>query len=89
MGASESRNEAVEELASLQFSPEDVAIIAEFDATEFDTDEVLAAAYMRGRLKAQGEVRRAVLQMAKQGSTPAQKQFMQLIEDDAASGHSR
>jgi len=37
-------------------------------------------AYLRGRLKAQAEVRRSIVSMAKQGSSPAHKQFLELAE---------
>jgi len=60
-----------QELAMLQFSREEVKTI-----TGADVDE---ESYMRGRLMAQAEVRRAILVEAKKGSSPAQKQFQDLI----------
>jgi predicted kinase len=73
--------EAMEELAELQFTTGEVAIIMECEESVFESDEKAAAAYMRGKLRAQAEVRKAMLQMAKQGSTPAQKEFQKLAEN--------
>ena len=70
----------IEELASLQFSVAEVAII--LDATEqaLAEGEPLRA-YLRGRLKAQAEVRRSIVSMARQGSNPAHKQFLELAAE--------
>ncbi len=70
----------IEELAALQFSVAEVAII--MDATEqaLGEGEPLRA-YLRGRLKAQAEVRRSIVSMAKQGSNPAHKQFLELAAE--------
>jgi len=43
---------------------------------------------MKTQENAQAEVRRAILQMAKQGSTPAQKQFQDLGAASEPHGHS-
>ena len=64
-----------EELAALQFSAEEIQTI-----TGLPTDEM---AYKRGRLLAQAEVRKSILQLAKQGSTPAQKQFLEMSEQSS------
>lgn len=60
-----------ESLATLQFSRDEIALI-----TGAPTDE---HAFLRGTLIAQAEVRKSILQMAKQGSSPAQKQFLDLV----------
>jgi len=66
----------IEELAQLQFSDKEIAVIMEMDPADLvqhhhqDVD--------RGRLLAEAEVRKSILQLAKQGSTPAQKEFMAL-----------
>jgi hypothetical protein len=78
--AEHERYKQIEELAELQFTTAEVAIIMECEESIFAKDEKAAASYMRGKLKAQAEVRRAMLQMAKQGSTPAQKEFQKLAE---------
>jgi hypothetical protein len=68
--------EQIEELAALQFTDEEIATVLRMDINK------LAADYRvnvdRGRLLAEAEVRRSLLQMAKQGSSPAQKAFMEL-----------
>lgn len=69
----------IEELAGLQFSIEQIALILEIDESEFDAP-VYAKAYLRGKLKAEAEIRKSIFQLAKQGSTPAQKQMMEIIE---------
>ena len=69
-------NEQISEMAMLQFTDKEIATITQLDP------DVLVQGYSsdidRGRLLAEAEVRKSVLQMAKQGSTPAQKQFMDL-----------
>jgi len=57
-----------EELAMLQFSKEEIQLI-----TGSEVDET---SFQRGTLQAQAQVRQAILKAAKDGSTPAQKQFL-------------
>lgn len=71
----------ITEIAALQFKLEEVALIVEAPATIFDDDPAALRAFLVGRLQAQAEVRKAMLQMAKQGSTPAQKEFSKLSEE--------
>lgn len=68
--------QAAQEFAELQFTDAQIALIM-----EMDIDLLLerhAQDIDRGRLLAEAEVRRSILQLAKQGSTPAQKEFMDL-----------
>lgn len=64
-----------EELGMLQFADEEIAVILGRRMTKKDHCDA-----KRGRLKAEAEVRQAILTMAKQGSTPAQKQVIELIQ---------
>ncbi len=64
--------QAQEELGTLQFSREEVELIT---GEKVDEDS-----YMRGKLLARAEVCRSILQQAKQGSSPAQKEFLKLID---------
>ena len=71
----------------LQFTPRECAIIMglpqhaeEFIGAAEDLDTPIGAAYQRGRLLAIAEVRRKVLEMAKQGSSPAQATFLQTVD---------
>ena len=73
----------ITEVAALQFKPEEVALILEVPSTIFDDDPAALRAFLVGRLQAQAEVRRAMLQMAKQGSTPAQKEFAKISEESS------
>lgn len=73
----------VEDMARLQFSPEEVAIICGIPSGAMRASEDIATAFLRGRLKAQAEVRQALVSMAVQGSTPAISQFHQLAESTA------
>ena len=66
----------IENLAELQFSKKEIQIILDI---HLDTEKEKTA-YLRGRLKAQAEVRKAIFTQAKQGSTPAQTQFIKLME---------
>lgn len=69
------RKEIVE-LAMLQFFDDEIAAIMEMDKAELL--KKYSDAIDKGRLLAEAEVRRSILQLAKQGSTPAQKQFLEL-----------
>ncbi len=64
--------EEQESLAMLQFSRDEVKVIT---GNEIDEES-----FLRGTLKAQAEVRQSILQMAKQGSSPAQKQFLDFVK---------
>jgi len=70
----------VEELATLQFSMEEVAVIIDKPVGELSEGDPMRA-YLRGRLKAQADVRRSIVSMAKQGSAQAHKQFLELAEE--------
>lgn len=63
----------IEELASLQFTEEEIKTIT-------GLDELNLTAMNRGRLKAMAEVRKSIFSQAKQGSSPAQKEYMALIK---------
>ena len=67
--------EQIEELAGLQFADFEIATICGLERADLAT---YRQHIDRGRLRAEAEVRRAILTMAKQGSTPAQKQLMEL-----------
>lgn len=73
-----SEADQVADLAELQFTDQEIATIMEMDPQELI--DRYAAAVDRGRLKAEAEVRRSILALAKQGSNQAQKQFMALNE---------
>mgnify|MGYP003146465034 CR=1 FL=1 len=70
-------------LGELQFSVEEVAAIMEIDFKTFEReikkDPKISIIYRRGMLKADAAVRKAIFEQAKQGSTPAQKQMIELI----------
>lgn len=71
----------ISELAELQFTVCEISIIIEKEPDFFDKNQKALKAFLKGRLSAQAEVRKAMLQMAKQGSTPAQKEFQKLSEE--------
>ncbi len=68
--------EEIEKLGELQFTGSEVSIMCELKE-KFTPEQ--KRAYLKGQLKAEAEVRLAILKMAKQGSTPAQKQFQDLV----------
>ncbi len=76
--------EKIEELAELQFLPKQIAIVVgvcpdEFEEEIFSEDGAMYLCYTRGQLKSEAAIRKSMLQMAKQGSTPAQKQMLEII----------
>jgi len=72
--------EAIESMAALQFSLAEVAIICQLEEGDIAASESATKAFLKGRLQAQAEVRQALLQQARQGSTPALKQFQELAD---------
>ena len=78
------RLEQIESLSELQFNSEEISIIVGMKFPEMvallnSQEGPVYEAFERGRLKAEAEVRKSILKLAKQGSTPAQKQMMELI----------
>lgn len=77
----------IEELAGLQFSNREIAFIIDeqevyaalkIDALEFDT---VSKAILRGQLKTEAEVRKAIKEQAKQGASGAQREFFNLVQE--------
>lgn len=69
----------LQEFGRLQLDAEDLAEILEVPSLEvLDTEE--RKALRRGSLMAEAEVRRSVLKMAKDGSGPAQVQYMKWVD---------
>jgi hypothetical protein len=73
---------AIEQMAALQFSPQEVAIItgAGDAGAEFQALSEFSQAMLRGNLREQALVRTGIFQHAKNGSSPAQVLALQLIE---------
>ena len=74
----------ISNFSELQFSPAECAVIIGIDPAEFSANVAggegdIFNAYEGGRLRAVAEVRRSILQQAKQGSSPAQKQICELM----------
>ena len=72
--------EEIRDMARLQFGLEEVALIVNVTQAQLETGPG-ARSYMAGRLQAQAEVRKSIVNMAGQGSSPAQTHFMQLAEE--------
>ena len=76
----------VEEMASLFFSTEDIAIcleLSELESEEFAegvtikaTGQAIVAAYLRGWLSGEVLLRKAIKQAALNGSSPSQQQLL-------------
>jgi hypothetical protein len=62
----------VQKLAALLFTEEEIFIILTRDEDVKNFDD----AYQKGRLLSIMEVRRSIFNMAKQGSSPAQKEWL-------------
>ena len=80
----------LEDLARLQFSPEDIAIFMEWNKTGYENfilqlqnkEGDLYKQYQKGRLIGEYHARNASMVMAVQGSTPAQTIVHKMIEDN-------
>lgn len=72
--------EELEVLGGLQFSIDECSIMLQIDLEEeAKANKEIMITYKRGQLKASMEVRTAILKQAINGSTPAQKQMIELI----------
>lgn len=74
----EKHKKDVEELGALQFSEKEICIILGLNYSVIDNE--FNRLYNRGRLQASAAVRKEILTQAINGSTPAQKQMIDLIE---------
>lgn len=78
--------EELERLAGLFFSPKQIAVILQFDLEKFkahllDDGSPLYEAYQRGKLSSEADLRESIIAIAKQGSSPAQTQAMELLRN--------
>ena len=76
---------AIEEVAELQFSDNEIQLLCELSDTDMVSDAVVVA-IARGRLRGEADVRRSIKKMAGDGSSPAQRQYLDLVRDRVASG---
>lgn len=72
----------IEGFAELQFSILQVAIITRTKLSAFeDNNSDESIAFLRGRLRAQAEVRRAIFEMSVARDTNAQRQFLAMAKE--------
>ena len=86
MNFSEEQLKEVEEIAGLFFAPEEIAVnlqLSEDETESFvaavifkDTANPLVAAYLRGWMKAEVTLRKAIKQSALNGSSPSQQTML-------------
>jgi hypothetical protein len=69
----------IAEMAELQFTDDELQLICELPATDM-RDLDVRRAIAAGRLKAEATVRLSIKTSAEQGNSPAQKQFIDLVE---------
>lgn len=76
----------VTEWAMALFSPKEIALIMELDELAFA--QAIAAKqgdiykhYMKGRLISEGKIKKAVINLAESGSSPAQTLALKMIEE--------
>ncbi len=91
MNLTEEQLKEVEELAGLFFSPEDIAVNLELDeedseyfseAVEFKTTGApIVAAFYRGRISTEIELRKAIKQSAMNGSSPSQQMMLNYLKE--------
>ena len=78
----------LETYASLMFSKSEIAIILEIPAQTLleaiSDNPATLAAFQRGRLKREAEIRKGIFDLAQNGSSPAQTFAMKLIENAKA-----
>ncbi len=91
MNLSAEQIDMVEELAELFFSPEDIAVNLELNEqdTEMFCDDVitkysanpLVSAFLRGWLKGEIALRKAIMKAAINGSNPSQQQLLNFLKE--------
>lgn len=79
----------VESLAGLFFSPREISVMMELDVEEIflqlDTcDGRFYRAFQKGRLQNEVDLRKAIFQLARAGSSPAQTMAMDLLKKSKA-----
>lgn len=81
----EEQKKQIEEFAGLFFSQDDIVIIMELDASEFNGSRFdwpdFRVPYQRGKLLKEAEFRKKVFSLAVAGSSPAQLIVKDLIKD--------
>ena len=91
MNLNEEQLNEVEELAGLFFSPEDIAVNLEldeefaeyfFEAVEYKSTGVpIVAAFFKGRISTEIELRKAIRQSAMNGSSPSQQMMLNYLKE--------
>lgn len=79
----------VENLAGLFFSPREISVMMEFDADEINEhldsrQGDFYRAFQKGRLQNEVDLRKAIMQLARAGSSPAQTMAMDLLNKSTA-----
>lgn len=75
----------VKELASVFFTPKEIAVILEFDELEFvrdcqDESSMIGKAFLGGKLQSELKIRKSIIQLANSGSSPAQAMSLDIIK---------
>ena len=79
----------IEELASYFFTPREIAVMVELDPDEAvflvsSEGNPFYTAFQKGRLQNEVNLRKAIIQLAKAGSSPAQTMSMDLLNKSKA-----
>jgi hypothetical protein len=69
----------VEITAGLFFSPEEIVVICELNERDIDTPK-FQLAYKKGRLKKEFDLRKSIVDLAVNGSSPAQLLVVQILD---------
>jgi hypothetical protein len=80
MEASQALLTEIENLSSLLFSPKEIGIILKNDDLQIAIPGPTRDAFMRGKLLTESKVRKAVIELASNGSSPAQILAIELIK---------
>lgn len=86
MELSEEQLKQVTEWAQMLFTPEEIAIVLQVDTGKMQDNinsrqGLVYAAYKRGQLLTIGKIRKAIIELAESGSSPAQTLAMSMIEN--------
>lgn len=69
----------IEELASYFFTPREIAEMLEMEPSELIEDPVFMQLFKTGRFQSEMELRKAIVKLAKSGSSPAQTMSLDML----------
>ena len=71
----------IQQLSAMFFSLSETALIMEVEENDIRNSSIAMQHYNRGRLLSETELRKSIMELAKNGSSPAQSQALALLQN--------